>query len=193
MKHVQKSPEGLARDGEGFLYDPGVRASMGAFILDGDTLALEAAAAVRLASQAVDRLRSHGVGGRGLSAGALDVLVRLSAAADEGVSIGELARAGGVTSRNITGLVDTLERDDLVRRVQDQGDRRSVRARITPTGREWLKSFRQPTRRAMSAVFQGFSPDELARFRHMCLRLVENQHRIEQYLSTGRPTEPATR
>jgi hypothetical protein len=66
---------------------------MGAFSLDGDTLALEAAAAVRSASQAVDRLRSQGTGGRGLSAGAFDVLVRLSAAPEEGLSIGELAGA----------------------------------------------------------------------------------------------------
>jgi DNA-binding MarR family transcriptional regulator len=191
MKQVHKL-ESLVSGGDGLLHDPGVRASMGAFSLDGDTLALEAAAAVRSASQAMDRLRSQGAGGRGLSAGALDVLLRLSTAPTEGLSIGELAHAGGVTSRNITGLVDTLERDQLVERVQDQSDRRSVRARITPTGREWLESFRRPTQRAMSAIFQGFSPDELARFRHMCLCLVENQHRIEQYLSTGDAEQPTS-
>ncbi|MEU6670419.1 hypothetical protein [Streptomyces sp. NPDC046727] len=55
------------------------------------------------------------------------------------------------------GLVDTLERDGLARRVQNQRDRRSVRVRIAPAGRERLDAFRQPTRRAMSAVFRtGF-------------------------------------
>lgn len=191
MKHVHNS-EGLSRDPDGFLYDPGVRASMGAFALGGGSLALEAAAAVRSASQAVDRLRAQGAGGRGLSAGALDVLTRLSAATEEGLSIGELARAAGVSSRNVTGLVDTLERDGLVQRVQDRHDRRSVRARITADGRDWLEAFRQPTQRAMSAVFQGFTEDELAQFRHLCLRLVENQHRIEEYLNTVRPDQPAS-
>lgn len=191
MKHVHNS-EGLARDPGGFLYDPGVRASMAAFALGDDSLALEAAAAVRSASQAVDRLRSQGAGGRGLSAGALDVLTRLSTATDEGLSIGELARAAGVSSRNVTGLADTLERDGLVQRVQDQHDRRSVRARITPTGRDWLEAFRQPTQRAMSAIFQGFTDDELAQFRHLCLRLVENQNRIEQYLNTVPSDQPAS-
>ena len=181
MKDVHKL-ESLARDESDRLYAPGVRESMGAFAVDGDTLALETAAAVRSASQAVDRLRSQGSEGRGLSAGALDVLVRLSSATDAGLSVGELARAGGVTSRNITGLVDTLERDALVRREQDPADRRSVRVRITPAGRDWLESFRQPTQRAMAAVFQGFTPDELAQLRHLSLRLVENQQRIEQYL-----------
>ena len=198
MKHVHKSesqPDGnsshaVADDGEGFLHDPAVRASMGAFVQGGDTLALEAAAAVRSASQALDRLRGHGAGGRGLSTGALDVLLRLSNAPDEGLSIGELARAGQVSSRNITGLVDTLERDRLAQRVPDRRDRRSVRARITPAGREWLDAFREPTQRAMSAVFQGFSPQDLARLRHLCLRLVDNQQQIERYLSPN-PQQPA--
>ncbi|MFJ4653967.1 MarR family winged helix-turn-helix transcriptional regulator [Nocardia sp. NPDC088792] len=144
--------------------------------------ALEAAAALRSAWQAVDRLRSRGAGGRGLSTGALDVLGRLGTAEHE-LSIGELARVCGVSSRNVTGLVDTLERNELVRRVPDPYDRRSVRVAITDAGREWLDSFRQPTDRAMSAIFAGFGADELAQLRHLCLRVVENQHRIEQYLA----------
>ncbi|MFG3227328.1 MarR family winged helix-turn-helix transcriptional regulator [Kitasatospora sp. NPDC048194] len=191
MKHVHNSGS-VAKGPDGLLYDLGVRGSMQAFAAGEDTLALEAAAAVRSASQAVDRLRSQGAGGRGLSAGALDVLARLSTATEDGLSIGELARAAGVSSRNVTGLVDTLERDGLVQRAQDQHDRRSVRARITPTGRDWLEAFRQPTQRVMSAVFQGFTDDELAQFRHLCLRLVENQHRIEQYLNTVRPDQPTS-
>ncbi|MFI9327781.1 MarR family winged helix-turn-helix transcriptional regulator [Kitasatospora sp. NPDC052868] len=182
----------LSSDSDGLLYDPGVRATMRAFAAGDGTLTLEAAAAVRSASQAVDRLRAQGAGGRGLSAGALDLLARLSVATDEGLSIGDLARAAGVSSRNVTGLVDTLERDGLARRVQDQHDRRSVRARITPAGSDWLEAFRQPTQRAMSAVFRGFSEDELARLRHLCLRLVENQHRIERYLADVQPDQPTS-
>lgn len=191
MRDVHNS-QGLACDPDGSLYDPGVRTSMQAFTGDGATLALEAAAAVRSASQAIDRLRSHGAGGRGLSAGALDLLARLPTASEEGLSIGELARGAGVSSRNITGLVDTLERDGLAQRVQNQCDRRSVRVRITPAGREWLEAFRQPTQRAMSAVFQDFSEDELVHIRHLCLRLVENQHKIERYLNGVRPDDPAS-
>ncbi|MFI5828441.1 MarR family winged helix-turn-helix transcriptional regulator [Streptomyces sp. NPDC051578] len=182
----------MARDPGGFLYNPGVRASMDAFALGSGSLALAAAAAVRSASQAVDRLRSQGAEGRGLSAGPLDVLARLSAADNEGLSIGDLARATGVSSRNVTGLVDTLEREGLVQRVQDRHDRRPVRARITPAGRDWLEACREPTQRAMSAVFQGFTDDELVQFRHLCLRLVENQHRTERYLNTARPDQPTS-
>lgn len=177
MKYVHKSEDG-------FLYDPAVRESVRVLAADGDTLALEAAAGLRSATQAVDRMRGHGAGGRGVSAGAMDVLVRLATA--DGLNIGELARAGGVSSRNVTGLVDTLERDGLVTRVPDREDRRSVRVHLTDAGREWLDAFREPTRRAMSAIFHGFTREDLARFRHLCLRVVENQRRIEAHL---RPTE----
>ncbi|MGW5343537.1 MarR family winged helix-turn-helix transcriptional regulator [Streptomyces sp. NPDC004050] len=177
---------------DGSLYDPGVRASMEAFTGGDATLALEAAAAVRSATQAIDRLRSHGAGGRGLRAGALDLLARLHAASEEGLSIGESARAAGVTSRNVTGLVDTLGRDGLAQRVQNQRDRRSVGVRITPAGREWLEAFRQPSRRAMSAVFRGFSQEELVQLRHLCLRLVANENAIERYLNDVRPDEPTS-
>ncbi|MFJ6620419.1 MarR family winged helix-turn-helix transcriptional regulator [Kitasatospora sp. NPDC091335] len=193
MKQVNKSGETatgpLGRDAEGRLYDSRVRTAMGVFTKGGDTLALEAAAAARSAFHAVERLRAHGSQRRGLSAGALDVLVRLGAAreageADEsGLTVGELARAGGVSPRNATGLVDTLEREGLARRSPDPDDRRAVLVTATAEGLAWLEEFRVPTERAMAAVFRGFDPDELAQLRHLCLRLVENQQQIEQYLT----------
>ncbi|MFJ6379033.1 MarR family winged helix-turn-helix transcriptional regulator [Kitasatospora sp. NPDC092039] len=192
MKQVNNSGEAttgpLGRDDEGRLYDSRVRTAMGVFTKGGDTLALEAAAAARSAFHAVERLRAHGSRGRGLSAGALDVLVRLGAAGgtgEPGLTVGELARAGGVSPRNATGLVDTLEREGLARRSPDPKDRRAVLVTATAEGLAWLDEFRVPTERAMAAVFRGFSPEELAQLRHLCLRLVENQQQIEQYLGAG--------
>ncbi|MEV1168180.1 MarR family transcriptional regulator [Nonomuraea sp. NPDC049784] len=148
-----------------------------------DTLTFEAAAAVRTAFQAIERMRTHGSEGRGLSSGAMDVLLRLSATDEDGLSIGDLAQSAGVSSRNVTGLVDTLEKDGLVRRVQDQRDRRSVLARITPEGRAWIEAFRKPSQLAMAAMFRGFSPEELTSLRHLCLRLADNQQRLADYLT----------
>ncbi|WP_433733783.1 MarR family winged helix-turn-helix transcriptional regulator [Nocardia sp. CA-129566] len=183
MNDVHNSPERTARGADGLLYDPGVRRSMRVLASGKGVDALETAAALRSAWQAVDRLRSQGAGGRGLSTGALDVLGRLGVA-DHEMSIGDLAHACGVSSRNVTGLVDTLERNGLAERVADQQDRRIVRVTITEAGRDWLVSFRQPTNRAMSAIFAGFTTDELAQLRHLCLRVVDNQHRIEQHLAS---------
>src|SRR6266853_654254 len=54
-------------------------------------------------------------------------------------ALGDLADELDSTPRNITGLVDHLERDGLVERVPDPQDRRSVRARLTPAGRERIE------------------------------------------------------
>ena len=190
MKDVHNPSDRVISEANGLLYDPGVRQAMQVLASDNGTDALEAAAAVRSAWQAVDRLRARGAGGRGLSTGALDVLGRL-AAAGHALSIGELARAGGVSSRNVTGLVDTLERNGLAERVQDQQDRRSVRVAITTAGHDWLTTFQQPTERAMSAIFFGFSVDELAQLRHLCLRIVDNQRAIESYLTSAETPPPS--
>jgi len=56
--------------------------------------------------------------------------------ADEPVPLGELAARCSCVRSNITQLVDRLEADKLVRRVDDAADRRSLRAAITPLGRE---------------------------------------------------------
>ena len=56
--------------------------------------------------------------------------------ADEPVPLGELAAQCACVRSNITQLVDRLEADKLVRRVDDPADRRSLRASITPLGRE---------------------------------------------------------
>ena len=56
--------------------------------------------------------------------------------AGEPVPLGELADQCACVRSNITQLVDRLEADRLVQRVDDPADRRSLRAAITSLGRE---------------------------------------------------------
>ena len=64
--------------------------------------------------------------------GALNQLVQ----AKEPLSLSDLAGRVACVRSNITQLVDRLEADGLVRRISDPDDRRSVRAEVTPLGRE---------------------------------------------------------
>jgi DNA-binding MarR family transcriptional regulator len=50
------------------------------------------------------------------------------------VSLGALAEGQHCARSNITQLVDRLETEGLVRRVDDPGDRRAVRAELTSVG-----------------------------------------------------------
>jgi DNA-binding MarR family transcriptional regulator len=56
--------------------------------------------------------------------------------AGEPLSLGELAAQLTCVRSNITQLVDRLEADGLVRRVEDPTDRRGKRAAVTPLGAE---------------------------------------------------------
>jgi DNA-binding MarR family transcriptional regulator len=58
------------------------------------------------------------------------------AEAGEPLALSELAARLTCVRSNITQLVDRLEADGLVRRVEDPKDRRSVRATLTPLGKE---------------------------------------------------------
>ncbi|HEY3572125.1 MAG TPA: MarR family transcriptional regulator [Thermoanaerobaculia bacterium] len=71
----------------------------------------------------------------GLSLAKLNVLKAL-ADTDEPLPLSHLADRCCCVRSNITQLVDRLEADRLVERLPDPADRRSVRAALTPAGRE---------------------------------------------------------
>jgi len=50
----------------------------------------------------------------------------------------ELAEAAGVSRATMTGLIDTLERDDFVRRKPDPHDRRMMSVELTNQGSAFL-------------------------------------------------------
>jgi len=79
-----------------------------------------------------------------------------------------------MTPRNVTGLVDHLERDGLVTRVPDAEDRRSVRARLTELGRARIDSIWKEGLEHQAEVVEGMTKDDLAQLRHLSLTLVEN-------------------
>lgn len=90
--------------------------------------------------------------------GVLTVLVE----AGEPVALSELASYQGCVRSNITQLVDRLEADGLVERVHDPSDRRSVRARLTPAGRERQAAGSSEIAKVTSAFAEGLSATDRA-------------------------------
>ena len=110
----------------------------------------------------------------GLSEGRLHVLFTLASAHDHQLPLGELADQLDVTPRNVTGLIDHLERDGLVTRVDDPDDRRQTYARLTVAGGKRLEGMRGQGLEWQLKIAAGLSTEELELFRHTCLRLIEN-------------------
>lgn len=53
---------------------------------------------------------------------------------DGALTMGELARRGGITEKTMTGIVDRLEQSGHVQRERDSHDRRLVKVRLTALG-----------------------------------------------------------
>jgi len=170
MKLPEFTKEEMGRDDDGRLYLKRFRSLFDP--LHVDVTAVESIAALRLASRSLHLLQERWGAKHDLSEGRLGVLFRLYRCGD--MPLGELADDLVMTPRNVTGLVDHLERDGLVERVPDAEDRRSVHARLTESGRERITAIWKEGLEHQSEIVEGLSREDLAQLRHLCLLLVEN-------------------
>jgi DNA-binding MarR family transcriptional regulator len=160
----------LARDESGRLYSVGMREMLNP--LQVDISAVEALSALRFAARALKHAQERWADHHDLSDGRMGVLFRLYRRGS--CPLGDLAEDLDSTPRNITGLVDHLERDGLVERVHDTEDRRSVHARLTDEGRKRIESIWKEGLEHQYEMVEGMSTEDLAQLRHLCLLLVEN-------------------
>ncbi len=78
----------------------------------------------------------------GLSVAEFDVLITLANAPDRRLRMAELARSAALSPAGLTHLVTRLERERLVAREVDAGDRRGFHAVLTETGEARLNAMR---------------------------------------------------
>ncbi len=105
--------------------------------------------------RAAEQDRTSGLGPARLSA--LSVVVFRGP-----VTLGELAVAEGVRSATMTGIVNGLEAEDLVRRRPHASDGRAVSIEPTAAGRRLLKQARALRIEAVAAKLDDLSEAELA-------------------------------
>src|SRR5947209_17366351 len=167
----------LATDRAGRLFDSRFRQALRSSrrpLSDREMRTVEAMTALRITARLSRQLMDRWAEKHGLSEGRLHVLFTLASAPDHQLPLGELADQLDVTPRNVTGLIDHLERDGLVTRVDDPDDRRQTYARLTLAGGKRLEGMRGQGLEWQLKIAAGLSTEELELFRHTCLRLIEN-------------------
>jgi DNA-binding MarR family transcriptional regulator len=97
---------------------------------------------LRFTNAAMRELDSALIAAHGISVKEFDVLITLFNAPAGRLRMTELAERVVLTPSGVTHLVTRLERDGLVSRVVDEGDRRSFFAALTPDGRRRLRESR---------------------------------------------------
>jgi DNA-binding MarR family transcriptional regulator len=167
----------LSTDRSGRLFDSRFRQALHAArqpLSEKEMRAVEAMTALRITGRLTRQLMDRWAEKHGLSEGRLHVLFQLAAAPDHKLPLGELAEQLDVTPRNVTGLIDHLERDGLVERVDEPDDRRLTYARLTVAGGKRIEGMRGEGLHWQMKIASGLSIQELEQLRHACLKLIEN-------------------
>lgn len=95
----------------------------------------------------------------GLSEGRFVLLFLLDAAAD-GLAPNTLAEQAGVTRATVTGLLDGLEREELIERHTDANDRRALCIRLTRKGKRVAKAVFEQHGHWIASLFGNLSAVE---------------------------------
>jgi DNA-binding MarR family transcriptional regulator len=80
------------------------------------------------------------------------------------LTAGEIARATGLTTGAITGVIDRLERAGFAAREHDPADRRKVLVRALPAVERRIAPLFKPMEQAALSVLSRYSDKELALF-----------------------------
>ena len=131
---------------------------------------IQTAFALVHAAQAIEDRWQDALAAVGLSTakqGALTVLVE----AGEPLSLSELAARLTCVRSNITQLVDRLDAEGLVRRVENPTDRRSKKAAITPLGIERQSAGARAMERVQKELGNALSGIDLSGLERLLTRL----------------------
>ncbi|MDF1824961.1 MAG: MarR family transcriptional regulator [Verrucomicrobiales bacterium] len=98
----------------------------------------------------------------------------LAIAKQEGCHVKYLSEQFQLPKATITGLLRTLESDDLVRREKDPEDARAFRLFLTGKGHELLPSMINRHHRVLETLHEGLDPEEVDELKRMLKRVLDN-------------------
>jgi DNA-binding MarR family transcriptional regulator len=134
-------------------------------------------------ADAVDEVAAESLGVNRTDLRALDLLDQRGP-----MTAGELAKASGITSGAVTGVVDRLEELGYARRVRDTGDRRRVLVEFTPKAGRAAAKIYQPLAEKFEEMVADYSTEELALLRDFLRRGRElSAEHVERVTASARP------
>jgi len=116
---------------------------------------------VNVAGEALTAV-DHYLSGHGMSRGRFMVMGVLARETPKAMCPSDLAAVCGVTRATITGLIDSLERDNMVMRQQSAGDHRMMHIRLTDEGRRFLDKVMPDYYRRVGQITVQLSQSEKA-------------------------------
>jgi len=93
---------------------------------------------------------------------------------EDGLKVIELSKKAGLEPSTMTGLLDRMERDDLVARTTDLTDRRVLRIHLTKTGRHVRDPVLNVVDRVITEVFAGIPQKGIAQTKNLLRNVLAN-------------------
>lgn len=98
----------------------------------------------------------------------------------------ELAESTGVTRATMTGLLDTLERDKMVKRSADPKDRRALRVTATPEGKATFRDLLPGYFRLVTAIPAVLNDKERAQYNSLSKKIRDGLKLADAHFGKGR-------
>mgnify|MGYP001818852002 FL=1 len=94
----------------------------------------------------------------------------------DGLKVIELSKKAGLEPSTLTGLLDRMERDELVERTTDLTDRRVLRIHLTKTGRRVRDPVLKAVERVITKIFAGIPQESISQTKDLLRHVLANAH-----------------
>lgn len=86
----------------------------------------------------------------------------------------ELATETGLAKNTITVMLEKMEKNDLIRRITDENDKRKSLVILTEHAKSLKKSFDEISDEMLKKVYKGFSEEEIDKYEEYLHRIIRN-------------------
>ena len=92
----------------------------------------------------------------------------------------ELASETGLAKNTITIMLEKMEKNDLIRRITDENDKRKSLVILTDYAKSLKKSFDEISDEMLKKVYKGFSEEEIDKYEEYLHRIIRNLEEKEE-------------
>ena len=92
----------------------------------------------------------------------------------------ELATETGLAKNTITVMLEKMEKNNLIRRITDENDKRKSLVILTDYAKSLKKSFDEISDEMLKKVYKGFSEEEIDKYEEYLHRIIRNLEEKEE-------------
>ena len=92
----------------------------------------------------------------------------------------ELATETGLAKNTITVMLEKMEKNNLIRRITDENDKRKSLVILTDYAKSLKKSFDEISDEMLKKVYKGFSEEEIDQYEGYLHRIIRNLEEKEE-------------